>query len=163
MNTLFFVSLVILSAEASHHWPGFRGDGTSCTAAVHLPLTWSESENVAWRVKLAGRGQSSPIVYGNRAFATSVAGENKERLLIESFDLATGERLWLQEFAGTQKVPDSEYVSRGAPTPVANDKRVYAFFESGNLIALDHDGKLIWQRSLVEEYGEFLGNHGIGS
>jgi len=57
----------------------------------------------------------------------------------------------------------SGYVSRGAPTPVVDAARVYAFFESGDLVALDHAGKELWQRSLVKEYGKFQGNHGVGS
>jgi outer membrane protein assembly factor BamB len=54
-------------------------------------------------------------------------------------------------------------VSRSSPTPVVDGERVYAFFESGDLLALTHAGDPIWQRSLVNEYGDFGGIHGVGS
>ena len=53
--------------------------------------------------------------------------------------------------------------SKGAPTPCADRNRVYVFFESGDLLALDHDGRTQWSRKLTEEYGPFQGNHGVGS
>ena len=56
------------------HWPGFRGLGASHTAAEDLPTTWADDEGVAWTAELQGTGQSSPVVFGGRAFVTSVAG-----------------------------------------------------------------------------------------
>jgi outer membrane protein assembly factor BamB len=155
--------LLALSATPGEHWPGFRGDGTSVTAARKLPTRWSDTENVAWSVELPGYGQSSPVVWGDRVFVTSSRGEKKETLLVSAFAAATGERLWSREFAGTQNVAVSDYVSRSAPTPAVDAERVYAFFESGDLVALNHAGDTVWQRSLVKDYGEFQGNHGIGT
>ena len=54
-------------------------------------------------------------------------------------------------------------MTRSAPTPVLDSRRVYVFFESGDLLALDHNGETAWERSLASEYGEFQGTHGVGS
>ena len=54
-------------------------------------------------------------------------------------------------------------ISRGAPTPVADADGVYAFFESGDIFGLDHTGKIIWERRIAKEFGEFIGGHGVGT
>jgi outer membrane protein assembly factor BamB len=150
----------MLTADAA--WPGFRGTGDSVSTVVDLPLEWSDDKGVAWTAPLDGYGQSSPIVWNNRAFVTSARGENKEELLVACYDVATGKRLWQHATPATNKVPVSDYVSRSAPTPAVDAARVYAFFESGDLVALDHDGNPQWRRNLTSEYGEYKGNHGLG-
>lgn len=144
-------------------WPGFRGAGDSHTEAVGLPLQWSDTENVAWSIALPGYGQSSPVVWENKIFLTAVQGVNKEKLFVASFDLKTGRQLWLKEFAATFTMKDSSTVSKAAPTPAVDDKRLYVFFESGDLLSFDHKGDLQWQRKLADEYGGYKTNHGLGS
>lgn len=144
-------------------WPGFRGAGDSHTAASKLPLEWSDSKNIAWNVALPGYGQSSPVVWRNRIFLTAAQGAMKEKLLVASFDLKSGRQLWLKELAATFTMKDSGTVSKAAPTPAVDDRRVYVFFESGDLFAFDHKGNLQWRRKLAEEYGAHKTNHGLGS
>jgi outer membrane protein assembly factor BamB len=144
-------------------WPAFRGTGNSLTAATDLPLHWSDTENIAWSIELPGYGQSSPVVWHDAVFVTTMQGDNKQTPTILCFDLATGEKRWQREFRSSQEVPVSHVVSRSAPTPVVDGNRIYASFESGDLIALDHVGKVVWERSLVHEYGSIKGTYGIGS
>jgi outer membrane protein assembly factor BamB len=151
------------AASPPDSWPGFRGAGDSATEAKRLPLKWSATENVAWTAELPGYGQSSPVVWKEKVFATSVEGEFKDALHLRCLDLATGKPLWKKQFKGTQKVKNSDYVSKAAPTPVATADRVFALFESGDLFALDHEGKELWSRSLVKDFGPLTNNHGLGS
>ncbi|MCE9567018.1 MAG: PQQ-binding-like beta-propeller repeat protein [Planctomycetes bacterium] len=144
-------------------WPGFRGTGDSISEAKQLPLKWSATENIAWTAELPGFGQSSPVVWKDKVFVTSVEGEFKDTLHVLCFDLATGKEKWKKTFAGAIKVKTSDYVSKGAPTPIATADRVVALFETGDLFALDHDGKELWQRSLVKDFGNFSGQHGLGT
>jgi outer membrane protein assembly factor BamB len=144
-------------------WPAFRGTGQSLTTASDLPTEWSDDQNVAWATDLPGYGQSSPVIWGDRVFVTTMQGDMKETPTILCLDLNDGRILWKKEFQGTQEVEASNYVTRSAPTPAVDAQHCFAFFESGELIATDHDGNVRWQRSLVDEYGEFQGNHGIGS
>lgn len=157
------VPAVVAAAAPPDAWPAFRGTGDSVTDAKELPLKWSATENVAWTAELPGFGQSSPVVWKDRVFATSVEGEFKDTLHVLCLDLATGKQLWKKTFTGAIKVKTSEYVSKGAPTPVATADRVYALFETGDLIALDHAGKELWTRSLVKDFGPFAGQHGLGT
>lgn len=144
-------------------WPGFRGRGDSHTAAADLPLSWSSERNIAWRAALPGYGQSSPVVWDGQVFVTSVSGAEKETLILSSLDLESGEVRWRRRFAASQEITSSDMVSRAAPTPAVDGERVYAFWESGDLVALSHEGETLWQRSLTDEYGPFTGNHGVGS
>jgi len=165
MHPALLTLVLILAAdpEPGRVWPGFRGTGDSRTAAKNLPLKWSADEGIAWKARLPGYGQSSPVVWNDRVFVTAIEGDTKERLHLLCFELKTGKELWKKEFKGTQKVKISDYTSKGAPTPGVDAERVYALFESGDLIALDHDGKELWQRHLTTDYGEFKNNHGLGS
>jgi outer membrane protein assembly factor BamB len=144
-------------------WPGFRGLGDSCTAARELPLEWADDKNVAWDVALPGYGQSSPVVWRDRIFLTAVEGANKEKLLVFSQDLKGGRQLWVKEFPATFTMKDANTVSKAAPTPAVDERRVYVFFESGDLFAFDHKGNPQWRRKLAEEYGAYKTNHGLGS
>ena len=143
-------------------WPGFRGHGDGRVQAA-VPMHWSSERNVAWRAPLPGYGQSSPVIWGDQVFVTSVEGANKEHLILSSLSLATGEIRWRRRFAAGRTMESSKMVSRGAPTPTVDAERLYAFWESGDLIALDHEGETLWQRSLTDEYGAFEGNHGVAS
>ncbi len=144
-------------------WPGFRGTGDSHTEASGLPLEWSDTKNIAWNVALPGYGQSSPVVWQNKIFLTAIQGANKEKLLVACFDLKSGRELWRKEHAATFTMKDSGTVSKAAPTPSVDDKRLYVFFESGDLLAFDHKGNQQWQRKLADEYGGYKTNHGLGS
>src|SRR5688572_18081858 len=50
-------------------WPQWRGPlGTGVAPSATPPTKWSETENVKWKVKLPGKGSSTPIIWGNQVF-----------------------------------------------------------------------------------------------
>lgn len=151
------------SFSSAENWPAFRGTGDSITNDGKYPLEWSPKKGIAWSVETPGFGQSSPIVWNGTVYLTAVEGDDRQKGYIVALDAATGKERWRHTFEPTQKAKWSNYISRGAPTPCADADGVYAFFEGGNLISLTHDGKRRWERSLVKEYGEFKGGHGIGT
>ncbi len=172
LRNLLFASVIFLFASSvaraqdtmtSESWPAFRGTGNSQTSASSLPTTWNDDENIAWTIELPGYGQSSPVIWGDKIIVTTMQGDMKEVPTVVCASLATGKTIWKKEFESTQTVKASDYVTRSSPTPVVDANRCHAFFESGELIATDHDGNVLWQRSLVDEYGEYKGNHGVGS
>jgi len=162
--SLLLLSLILgADADPTQMWPGFRGDGSSTSTAKNLPLTWSPTENLSWRTPLPGYGQSSPVVWGGRAFVTAVDGDQKEKLFVVAVDVKSGKAVWKKEFAASQTGKNNPMMSRAAPTPVVDAEQVYAFFESGDVVALTHAGDLKWERSLSKDYGAFKNNHGVGS
>jgi N-acetylneuraminic acid mutarotase len=144
-------------------WTGFRGDGNSQSFAVNLPLEWSDEKNLLWRSTLAGYGQSTPVVWGDFVFTTSTEGNFSEQLMVQCTHLVSGELIWEKSFPTPVKIERSQYVSQAAPSPVVDESGVYLFFESGLLLALDHKGNKLWDRTLTKEYGPIEGNHGVGS
>ena len=160
---LTLCGLITAAAGGDRSWPSFRGQGDSQATEANLPVVWSDTQNVAWKKDLPGFGQSSPVVWKDLIFVTSVKGENKETLQVTCLKVESGAVAWEKEFPASKLAKVSDYISRGAPTPVVDADRVYAFFESGDMIALNHAGESVWNRSFTKEYGEFQGNHGLGS
>ncbi len=150
-------------AEAAPQWPGFLGAGATPSAADSLPLTWSPTENIAWKVALPGHGQSSPVIYGDNVFVTAVEGPLKDTYHVLCLSLADGTERWRHSLPSTAPVKNSLYVSRAAPTPAVDTDRTYAFFESGDLVAVKRDGSVGWSRSLSHDYGPFKNEFGLAA
>lgn len=153
------------SEPASSRWPGFRGNGDSHGASSRLPVKWELRGRRAgnWTVRLPGYGQSSPVVWGDTVFVTSVSGDEKEHLHVLAIGLQDGKTRWKRDFSASQRIPDGDAVSRGAPTPLVDGDRLYAVFESGDVFALTHAGETTWQRSFTKDYGDVKGPHGYSS
>ncbi|MEL6821224.1 MAG: PQQ-binding-like beta-propeller repeat protein [Calditrichota bacterium] len=149
--------------DKSDSWPGLRGSGNGYYSGPELPLSWSDSTNISCSIDLPGYGQSSPVIWNDLVFVTSAEGKMKDTLNVLCVNVTDGKTIWAKRFDATQKVEASRMVSQGAPTPVVDEAGLYVFFESGNIIALTHEGEERWSRSLTEEYGEFSGSHGVGS
>ncbi len=144
-------------------WPGFRGFGNSISPVNDLPVKWSAKNNLIWKVDLPGYGQSSPVVYKDKVFVTAVDGKEREIGYVLAYHTKSGKELWRHTFSPTFKAAWTNYISKAAPTPVVDAKAVYTFFEGGEVLAFSHDGKLLWLRSLVKDYGFFQNGHGLGS
>src|SRR5205823_1759057 len=119
-------------------WRQFRGtDSTGVApAGEHVPATFAADQNVAWKADLPGRGQSSPIVAGDRVFLTAADGPRRDRLSVLAFDAATGRRLWQRSFWGTGPTHSHPKTTMAAPTPVTDGHHVIALFATGDLVAL---------------------------
>lgn len=148
---------------AGDSWPGFRGDGSSLTSDQDLPVSWSDDTNVAWSVGIEGYGQSSPVIHRGRVYVTSTVGSRKETLLTAAYRLSDGELVWVDRRPSSAPTDAHERMSNAAPTPVADKDGVYVFFESGDLIALDHAGRERWARFLPRSGDDWVGRHGLGS
>src|SRR5688572_11889509 len=81
-------------AVTASDWPGWRGpEGTGVSSEKNLPLKWTTTENVRWRADLPERGNSSPIVWGDRVFVTQAVSKDNHRTLM-CFNRADGKLLW---------------------------------------------------------------------
>ena len=88
---VLFVSFVFCFCSSSfgENWGRFRGpNGQGHSVEKNLPVSWSESEYL-WVVKLAGKGFSSPVVWGDKVFITSASEDNSKGWL-GAYDVATG-------------------------------------------------------------------------
>lgn len=162
---VFVVSFTLLAQHlvAQQEWASFQNGGELNNSEWKLPTTWSPDSKFAWKVDLPGYGQSTPVVFEETVFVTSVTGENKETLNIQAINASDGENKWTFEHPNSSPEKNTVMVSRAAPTPVVDASGVIVFFEGGNLIALDHKGKLRWERDLKAEFGDLKARHGLAA
>ena len=145
---LVAAALFVLAPGESRagNWPGWRGPtGAGYSDETDLPLTWGgkKDENVLWKVDLKGKSFSSPIVWGDQVFITNAARQTdadvKSKLVPEHwvicYGAADGKERW-KTSVPPGKFADGYYT---IPTPVTDGKRVYAWFGSGVMAAVDFE------------------------
>lgn len=158
----FILSAGHMHSGAEEAWTSFRNGGQS-QATSSLPTAWSPEGGIAWQHELIGYGQSAPVIFNDKVIVSSVEGSMCEKLVVHCFDLSHGDALWQYDRATSAGHPSNYMNSRAAPTPLVDQDAVYVFFETGDFVCLDHQGKLLWHRNETESFGKFENNHGIGS
>lgn len=151
--------------EAS--WPRLYGPtGMAAVDEADVPMTWSDSENLVWKVALPGPGSSSPIVLGDKIFVTCWSGygdkpENQDmsklvRHLV-CVSLNGGKILWDSEVPSTTtEDPYQGFITEhgyATHTPVTDGQNIYVFFGKGGAAAFDLAGKKLWQTDLGQMSG----------
>jgi outer membrane protein assembly factor BamB len=156
---------VTISMAADNVWPSFQGIGRVAAGVdvTMIPLEWTDKKNVAWVADLPGYGQCSPVVWGGNVFLTSIDTPTKQQQRVICVDLKTGSVRWVYDQNSKHESKNADMMSRSAPTPVVDEKAVYASFEVGDVVALSHTGEPLWKVDLVERYGEIQSNHGLSS
>jgi hypothetical protein len=168
MQRAAVVSSIVLTSLAStfgplcgDDWPGWRGPGTrNVSAESGLPVEWSGEKNLLWSVDLPGWGNSSPVIVGERIYLT--AQTDNQGLHVFALDRRKGEVLWRKQ-AATGLLKHHELHNMATPTPAAEPSRVWALFGTGDLVALDERGEVLWKRNLAREHGEYKILWGMGS
>jgi outer membrane protein assembly factor BamB len=141
-------------------WPEMRGpnrDGRS--AETGLPEKWAlNGENFLWRAPYGGR--SAPIVMGNRVCVQNPSGrgtELQERVMC--LDADTGKVVWEYKFNIFQSDVPAHRVGWASPAADPQTGNIYALSVGALVVALSKEGKLLWQRSIGEEWAAFT-THG---
>ncbi len=110
-------------AQAQTSWNRFRGEnGVGGIAVCNAPLPWTE-QDVAWSVKLPGKGNSSPIIQSGHAYVLSGDPSSAERFVL-AYDVKDGKEVWRASFPSS-KHPLHTRSSYASSTPCADDKAVY--------------------------------------
>jgi len=173
-------------AASGTNWPAWRGpSGQGISEEKNLPKEWSATKNIKWKTPIAGRGHSSPIVWGNKIFLTtaiegevvpgakavahidegkeylhpdSVGADRKHTFKVICLSRDTGKILWEQTaFTGTPYDNRHRKASFASSTPVTDGKYVFAFFGTEGILAYDLNGKLAWKANVGK-----LGTFGMG-
>lgn len=140
------------------NWPRFRGPNGTGVAAAQFPHQWT-SADYSWKTELPGIGHSSPVIWGSQLFIQSADPDSATRYLV-SVSTTDGSIMWKQEFPSAP-FPIHTRSSFASTTPAVDEERVYAAWASPtdtHLVALDHRGKIVWQREL----GPLSCQHGFG-
>ncbi|MCH7557097.1 MAG: PQQ-like beta-propeller repeat protein [Planctomycetes bacterium] len=161
------------------YWPMWRGpDATGAARKGNPPLTWSETENIKWKVKLPGQGTSSPVIWGDKIFFLTAIETDKKgsptaqsaaqgrggrrafhggrpptnvyKFDIVCLDRKTGRLLW-QKTAREELPHEGHHRNYGgfaSYSPVTDGKYVWASFGSRGVHCYDVDGNHKWSRDL---------------
>src|SRR5258706_13569968 len=145
LTLLVLVWSLPLRAEEWPMWRGPAGDGHSGESGI--PLRWSRSENVAWKAPIAGKGHSSPIVWGARIFLTTAVEEQQKRMLL-CLSRVTGKSLWERQVLVAPLEQKHSLNNYASATPATDGQRVYAAFldrPNVRLVCYDMDGHELWR------------------
>jgi outer membrane protein assembly factor BamB len=157
------------AVSARENWPQFRGPASQgVSTETGLPMTWSATDRVTWKMPLPGPGHSSPIVWGDRIFLTAfrsnagalgrltgaVTGavamghRTTGQLFVLCLDRATGGVLWQREVHARQIEEIHSTNSPASPTPATDGALVYVYFGSRGLTAYDFSGNVVWDKPI---------------
>lgn len=162
-----FCALSVAAADGSD-WTRFRGpNGTGISADTDpLPVSFSATENLQWKIALPGAGVSCPVVVGDKVFVSCYSGYGLDRQNpgdmkdlkrhLVCVDRSSGKTLW--EKTVDAVLPEDEYTGMGVPehgyashTPVSDGQNVYVFFGKSGVFAYDLDGKELWQANVGKQ------------
>jgi len=168
---------------AARFWPQWRGpQATGVAPHADPPVTWSETENLRWKVEVPGRGHASPVVWGDRVFVLTaveaaeaegsghdggrvppfgrgVAPDRTLRFTVLAFDRATGQVVW-RRTARTARPHEGTHGdgSWASASAITDGTHVWAPFGSQGIHCYTWDGEKVWEKDL----GDMRTRHAFG-
>jgi len=167
---MFFLVLLAGPVNAEQ-WPQFRGTHSDGMTQSAIPRVWDQSQNILWKVPIAGEGWSCPVIWNDRVFVTTAinlegetqpepyqggGGRERSDLLQKNYrwevlclDAKTGQELWRRTAReGHPTMPRHSSNSYATETPLTDGQRMYAYFGMAGVYCYDLDGKELWQKDL---------------
>ena len=182
------VSLILTvglcAAAGDDNWPQWRGphlNGTS-TTAKNLPIEWSTTKNVKWRIALPSWSAATPIIWGDTVLVTSAEegflelqqqsrirrggprsapSAGKDKMYLLAVNRADGTVRWSKLMGAGNRLHRKQNLA--SPSPATDGKHIWTMTGAGTLTAFDFDGKQLWQRDIQQDYGRFGLNHGYAN
>lgn len=176
LNFSVVILLVIFSFSMTNSlgasqdvWPTWRGpEMMGISADGNPPVTWSETENVKWKVELTGDGSdSSPVIWGDKIFFQSAVKSDKQPTEVSGgegeaasgdmykynlvcLDRNTGKRLW-EKTVTEAKPHQGHHADHGFASfsPVTDGSYIWACYGSRGMYCYDMDGNEIWKKDLI--------------
>ena len=165
-----------LAESPDDNWPNWRGPNADGVAVKGSPpVTWSESENIKWKVQLPGKGSSTPVIWGNKIFIETAvplgegppaAAEPTPRrrgphstpapkaaleFRLICLDRETGEIIW--ERTAIEAIPHEGHHPTGtfaSYSPITDGEHVWVSFGSRGLHCYDMNGNHKWSTELIQ-------------
>lgn len=187
------VFAMLLSGGSATLWAGdfsqFRGTEVGNAGQQSIPIRWSDSENLGWKVPMIGTGWSQPVVWKDRIYITAAVSSEDLKpknfsdgvkmpqsmglggftkppsstidWQVQCFEAATGQMVWAKSVtSGKAQFPVHPSNTYATETPVVNENGIVAFFGATGVVAgLDHSGQSLWQ----QELGAFATDNGFGT
>ncbi|MBL4885289.1 MAG: PQQ-binding-like beta-propeller repeat protein [Planctomycetaceae bacterium] len=148
LASLFASSFVCSSATAQQSWTEFRGpNGTGHAEGANPPTQWGETENIAWKIPIHGRGWSSPVISDGKLWLTT-ATEDGKKMSVLCINAQTGKVIHDRVLFTNEELREIHVTnSFASPTPVIDGDRVYIHFGSYGTACLNtKTAEKIWER-----------------
>lgn len=161
MTALLLIAFASETTVRADDWPQFRGPNCSGISkeTAPLPVEFSDTENVQWSAEI-GDGIGCPVVAAGRLFVTGMTGD--ETVSLFAFDAKTGKKLWQRDWP-TGPLPEIHKTnSHASTTPAADADRVYFYFSTLGLMAVDaRSGADVWRQELPPPFFVFKWGPGM--
>jgi outer membrane protein assembly factor BamB len=149
------------TAVLSANWPAWRGPaGDGVSAEKNLPVRWSPTENIAWKIALPQWSGATPIIWGDVIFL-NVAEADGDTLSLWALRRSNGDVLWKKPLSGGNNKQRKQNMS--SPSPVTDGVTVWVMTGTGFLKAFDFKGNELWMRDIQKDYGRFGLNWGYAN
>ena len=143
LSYFLLISIIPVTGWAQQNWTHFRGnklDGIS--AATGIPVHWNDTTNIVWKADIAGKGWSSPVVYGKQVWITAAPPDGSEMKVI-CLDLGSGKEIYNISLFKPDSVQKKHAINTYAtPTCAIEEGFVYANFGTyGTACVRTSDGR----------------------
>ncbi|MBX3437287.1 MAG: PQQ-like beta-propeller repeat protein [Planctomycetaceae bacterium] len=163
-----------LESQPAGNWHQWRGPlANGFAPGADPPLTWSEEQNIRWKISISGQGNSTPIVWQDRLFVLTTVDTGRvegslpqpqdqperpfgivfpntfHRYEVICLDRQTGRELWRR--TAVERVPHEGHHgdnSFASSSPTTDGERLYAWFGSAGCYCYDLSGELLWSKDL---------------
>jgi len=162
LPAICFSVAIATATVLAENWPQWRGpslNGVSGESA--LPVKWTTSEGIAWKLPMPSLSGSTPIVWGERIFLSVATASKSGALELWAVDRNGGQVVWKRPIAGGNNYQQKQNMS--SPSPVTDGQSVWIMTGVGVLKAFDFSGREIWMRDIQRDYGRFGLNWGYAS
>ncbi len=155
------VILASWTTASAENWPNWRGPkNNGISSESNVPVRWSTTENVAWKIPLPGPAGSTPIVWNGQIFLTTVDAEGQLLLLCYGTD---GQEQWKQVVATGNKNVRGDEGNSASPSPVTDGHFVWTLMGEGALACFSVTGKPVWKFNVQDRYGKLQIQFGLTS
>lgn len=148
---------------AAENWAHWRGPTGNSVANATPPTSWSDTENVKWKVAIPGKGSGSPVVWDQQVFVVSAVPKPTQPQMLQfklfCFDRQSGKLVWEQ--TAIEAIPHQETHSTNgfaSASPCTDGTHIYAHFGSRGMYCYTMQGELVWKRDL----GKMQTRNGFG-
>ncbi|MGB0143763.1 MAG: PQQ-binding-like beta-propeller repeat protein [Akkermansiaceae bacterium] len=164
---------LLLIGPLCAQWPQFRGSAASGLSTEKVtPVEWNveTKTNIVWTTPIPGLAHSSPIIWGDRVYLTTVIGPGDPELKLGLYgniapakdkgihqwrllalDRKTGKVLFNKK--GHEAEPRSQRHTKATQcnsTPATNGNFIVTYFGSEGLFCFTMEGELVWKKDLGE-------------
>ncbi len=173
-------TLTAADSDGDAWWPQWRGPRASGHAvkAHDLPVKWSETENILWKVKTPSWSAATPVIWGDTIYVLSAEEgfvnptydtkklshapeKSSDKIFLLALNRKTGATRWKTVVDSGNELHRKQNSS--SPSPITDGNHIWVMTGHLRLGCYTMDGKQVWKRDLVADYGHVGLNHGYAS